>query len=111
MQLNVVFIATALLATASLAMSAIVIAGFAGADCTGTRSVLTGIPALPATGICFFSVAASGGSFKSIGYSGVPNSIAFFLSDGGHDMCTNGADQTLQVGATGGSGCENAPIG
>ena len=36
MQFNIVFIATALLASASLAMSA-TITGFAGADCTGTQ--------------------------------------------------------------------------
>ena len=99
MQLNIVFIATALLASASLGMSA-VITGFAGADCTGTQ----GESFTLAAPICF---SLGGGSTKSISYSGVPNQIEFFVSGGGHDSCTNGAQTTLG----GGSGCGTAPDG
>jgi hypothetical protein len=99
MQLNVVFIATALLASASLAMSAVV-TGFAGADCTGTQ----GESFTLSPPICF---SLGGGSTKSIGYSGVPNSIQFYESGGGHDSCTHGSQLTLGAG----SGCGTAPDG
>ncbi|KAJ7670610.1 hypothetical protein DFH06DRAFT_1178601 [Mycena polygramma] len=99
MQFNVVFIATALLASASLAMSA-TITGFAGADCTGTQGESFNVPA----GECF---TLGGGSTKSISYSGVPSQIQFYISGGGHDACTNGASLTLG----GGSGCATAPAG
>jgi hypothetical protein len=94
-----VFIATALLASASLAMSA-QITGFARANCTGS--------------VVFSSRASSkeclnlgGASVKSIGYSGVPSQIQFFESGRQHDSCTNGPQSVLG----GGSGCSNVPVG
>jgi hypothetical protein len=102
MQFNAAFLATALLAYASSAMSA-EITFFEGADCTGSIIGGTGISVNP--GSCAFLT--DNGSGKSIGYSGVPNSIAFFLSGGQHDKCTNGPFTTNG----GGSGCGTAPDG
>ncbi|KIM47201.1 hypothetical protein M413DRAFT_440702 [Hebeloma cylindrosporum] len=99
MQFNVVFIASALIASASLAMSA-TITGFAGADCTGTQGESFNVP----SGECF---SLGGGSTKSIRYSGVPSQIQFYISGGQHDSCTNGASLVLG----GGSGCATAPAG
>ncbi|KAJ6527683.1 hypothetical protein B0H19DRAFT_1083782 [Mycena capillaripes] len=99
MQFNVVFITTAILASASLAMSTTV-TGFAGAGCTGTKGQSFSVPA----GECF---TLGAGSTRSIKYSGVPKGIKFFISGGGHDACTNGA--TTSRG--GGSGCATAPAG
>ncbi|KAJ7247778.1 hypothetical protein C8J57DRAFT_1240716 [Mycena rebaudengoi] len=99
MQFNVVFIATALLASASLAMSA-QITGFAGADCTGSVVFSSGA----SSNEC---LTLGGASVKSISYSGVPSQIQFYISGGGHDSCTNGAQLTLG----GGSGCATAPTG
>jgi len=98
MQFNVVFVATALLASASLAMSARITI-FDGADCTGNQAS-TEVP----SGFCG---TLGSGSRRSIGYSGVPSQIQFFISGGGHDNCSNGA--TLVRG--GGSGCATAPAG
>ncbi|THU84375.1 hypothetical protein K435DRAFT_870323 [Dendrothele bispora CBS 962.96] len=101
MQLNrdFVFVATALLALASPAMSA-TIQFFAGADCTGSSigTITAG------SGECVFLT--NGGSARSIRFSGVPNQISFFISGGAHDICTNGANLTLT-----GSGCSTAPAG
>ncbi|KAJ7648312.1 hypothetical protein DFH06DRAFT_1135756 [Mycena polygramma] len=99
MQFNVAFITSALLASASLALSATV-TGFAGAGCTGTKGKTFNVPA----GECF---TLGHGSTKSIKYSGVPNHIKFFISGGGHDACTHGA----QLTRGGGSGCATAPAG
>jgi hypothetical protein len=99
MQFNIVFIATALLASASLAMSA-TITGFAGAGCTGTQGESFDVP----SGECF---TLGSGSTKSISYSGVPSRIEFYISGGLHDSCTNGASLVLG----GGSGCGTAPAG
>ncbi|KAJ7642355.1 hypothetical protein DFH06DRAFT_1334232 [Mycena polygramma] len=66
----------------------------------GTKGESFNVPA----GECF---TLGGGSTKSISYSGVPNSISFFISGGGHDACTNGA----QLTRGGGSGCATAPAG
>ncbi|KAJ7614267.1 hypothetical protein DFH06DRAFT_1238098 [Mycena polygramma] len=99
MQFNVAFITSALLASASLALSATV-TGFDGADCSGTQGESFDVSA----GECF---TLGGASTKSISYSGVPNSISFFISGGGHDACTNGA----QLTQGGGSGCATAPAG
>ena len=99
MQFNIVFIATALLASASLAMSA-TITGFAGAGCTGTKGESFNVPSRE----CF---TLGGGSTKSINYSGVPSETEFYISGGRHDSCTNGA--SLVFG--GGSGCATAPAG
>jgi hypothetical protein len=99
MQFNVVFITTALLTSASLAMLA-TITGFAGADCSGAVSFRNGA----SSGEC---LTLGGSSVKSISYSDVPNEIEFFVSDGGHNSCTNGA--SLVQG--GGSGCETVPEG
>jgi hypothetical protein len=99
MQLNVVFIATALLASASLAMSAS-ITGFDGSNCSGNQGQTFTVSSQEC-----FSLGA--GSAKSISYSGVPNSIQFFESGGDHDSCTNGSQLTLG----GGSGCGTAPDG
>ena len=99
MQFNIVFIATALLASTSLAMSA-TITGFAGADCTGTKGQSFEVP----SGECF---TLGAGSTKSISYSGVPSRIEFYISGGGHDSCTHGASLVLG----GGSGCATAPTG
>ncbi|KAJ6483411.1 hypothetical protein C8R45DRAFT_932025 [Mycena sanguinolenta] len=99
MQFNVVFIATALVASASLARSATV-TGFAGADCKGTKGKSFTVSA----GKCF---TLGGGSTKSLKYSGVPHGIKFFISGGGHDSCTNGATSSRGSG----SGCETALAG
>ncbi|KAJ6574153.1 hypothetical protein B0H19DRAFT_1123832 [Mycena capillaripes] len=99
MQFNILFVATAVLASASLAMSA-TITGFAGANCAGAQGQSFDIPA----GECF---SLGGGSTKSIRYSGVSSQIQFYISGGGHDSCTNGAATTLG----GGSGCATAPAG
>jgi hypothetical protein len=101
MQLNVVFIATALFASASLTMSA-TITGFDGAGCSGTQ----GVPSTVLPGVCF---SLGDNSKKSIGYSDVPNNIEFFLSGGDHNLCTNGAFSTLLGGS--GPGCLTAPAG
>lgn len=100
MQFNVAFIATALLASASLAMSS-TITSFAGADCTGsivTENFNVG------SDVC---LTLGSGSAKSISYSGVGSEIQFFISGGGHDNCSNGASLTLGAG----SGCGTAPTG
>ncbi|KAF9477075.1 hypothetical protein BDN70DRAFT_881560 [Pholiota conissans] len=99
MQFNVTFIAAALLASASMAMSATIV-GFAGADCTGAQVFSSGA----SSGLC---LTLGGGSVKSISYSGVPSSIQFYISGGGHDSCTNGSSLTRG----GGSGCATAPAG
>ncbi|KJA24776.1 hypothetical protein HYPSUDRAFT_38434 [Hypholoma sublateritium FD-334 SS-4] len=100
MQFNVVFIATALLPSASLVMSS-TITSFAGADCTGTvETVNTNV----GSNVCLTD---GSNSAKSISYSGVGTEIQFFISGGGHDSCTNGASLTLG----GGSGCATAPTG
>ncbi|KAF8873667.1 hypothetical protein CPB84DRAFT_1798202 [Gymnopilus junonius] len=99
MQFNVVFIATALLASASLAMSATVTL-FAGAGCTGSNEGSFSVP----SGEC---LSLGSGSVKSISFSGVPSEIEFFISGGGHDSCTNGASAVFG----GGSGCATAPAG
>lgn len=99
MKFNSAFIATALLASASLATSATV-TGFDGAGCTGDAGESFDVP----TGFCF---TLGGGSARSIGYSGVPNEIQFFVSGGGHDSCTNSSSLVLG----GGSGCGTAPDG
>jgi hypothetical protein len=99
MQFKIVFLATSLIASASLAMSA-TITGFAGADCTGTQGESFQVP----SGECF---SLGGGSTKSIRYSNVPSQIQFFISGGGHDNCKNGAQLVLG----GGSGCATAPSG
>ncbi|KAF8883651.1 hypothetical protein CPB84DRAFT_1750632 [Gymnopilus junonius] len=99
MQFNVVFVATALLASASLAMSA-TITLFSGAGCSGSSGGSFGVP----SGEC---LSLGGGSTKSIRYSDVPSAIEFFISGGGHDSCTNGAGLVLG----GGSGCGTAPDG
>ncbi|KAJ7440996.1 hypothetical protein B0H11DRAFT_2204877 [Mycena galericulata] len=99
MQFNVVFIATALLGFASLAMSAEV-TGFDGADCTGSVVFSSGV----SSNEC---LTLGSGSVKSMSYSGVPSKIEFFESGGQHDACTNGAQATFG----GGSGCSTAPTG
>ncbi|KAJ7657594.1 hypothetical protein B0H17DRAFT_1097638 [Mycena rosella] len=101
MQFNIVFIATALLVSASPAMSATITA-FAGAGCTGS---ITAVDNSAGAGQCIYFT--GGGSAKSFGYSGVPNQISFYESGGAHDVCTNGAFLTLG----GGSGCGTAPAG
>lgn len=99
MQFNirVVFITAVLAAAPALSAS---VTAFAGAGCTGsivsTGSIGTGCLAF-----------TNGGSARSWSYSGVPHSIAFYESGGGHDDCTNGAFETLGAG----SGCATAPAG
>ena len=99
MQFNVIFIASAVLASASQVMSATII-GFDGANCDGNQVFDNG--ASPAE-----CLTLGGGSVKSIRYSGVPSQINFFVSGGGHDSCTNGS----QLTDGGGSGCATAPDG
>ena len=98
MQFNFVFVAAAL-AAASQVMAATV-TGFAGADCTGSN-VASGSGG---AGTC---LTLGSSSVKSIRYSGVPNQIKFYISGGGHDSCTNGAQLTRGSG----SGCATAPTG
>ena len=99
MQFNFVFVYTALLASASLVMSA-TITSFAGADCTGSVETENTVGA----NTC---LTLGSSSAKSISYSGVPSEIQFFVSGGQHDSCTNGPQLTLG----GGSGCATAPTG
>ena len=101
MQLNVVFIATAFLASASLAMSATITGtAFDGADCTGTQG-----KSFTMTAFACFNLESN--STKSISYSGVPNEIDFFIPNGIHSFCTSAP--TLRLGS--GSGCGTAPDG
>ncbi|THU82869.1 hypothetical protein K435DRAFT_971799 [Dendrothele bispora CBS 962.96] len=102
MQLNFVFVATALLALASPAMSA-TLQWFSGADCTGSV-IATSNGVSSESGLCIFL--PNGGSAKSISYSGVPNDIEFFISGGAHGRCLNGSNLTRS-----GSGCATAPAG
>jgi hypothetical protein len=102
MQLNAALLATVLLACASSVMSAEIFF-FEGAGCTGTVIGGTGISV--GTNVCAFLI--DNGSGKSIGYSGVPNQIQFYLSGGGHNDCTNSSFLT----DPGGSGCATAPDG
>ncbi|KAJ7695837.1 hypothetical protein B0H14DRAFT_3529956 [Mycena olivaceomarginata] len=99
MQFNVAFIAAALLTSASPALSAS-FTFFAGADCGG--AVVT-----TASGNGPECITLGSRSAKSIRYSGVPVSIDFFVSGGGHDSCTNGPFITVP----GPSGCQTAPAG
>ncbi|KAF7351575.1 hypothetical protein MSAN_01590000 [Mycena sanguinolenta] len=99
MQFNLVFITTALVVSASLAMSA-TITGFSGADCTG--SVVFSSEVSP--GEC---LTLGTSLVRSIGFSGVPNQIQFYISGGAHNSCTNGASEVRG----GLSGCVTAPVG
>ncbi|KAH9478956.1 hypothetical protein JR316_0009419 [Psilocybe cubensis] len=87
------------LACASAAMSA-TITGFAGADCTGSQ-VASG------SGGSNTCLTLGSASVRSISYSGVPSSIEFYISGGGHDSCTHGSQLTRGAG----SGCATAPTG
>ncbi|KAJ6457812.1 hypothetical protein C8R47DRAFT_1227229 [Mycena vitilis] len=82
MQFNVAFLASALLASVSLALSATV-TGFAGADCSGTKGESFNVPA----GGMLHLGRRLGQVHPS--YSGIPNSISFFISGGKHDTCTS----------------------
>ena len=95
MQLNVVFVATALLASAPLAMAA-TITGFSGPGCTGTQGQSLNVP----SGECFRLGSSSAVSIK---YPGVPNEIWFFV----RKDCVD--SPSLELGA--GSGCGTAPAG
>ncbi|PPQ70589.1 hypothetical protein CVT25_012011 [Psilocybe cyanescens] len=97
MKFNVLVIASALLASASVAMSA-TITGFAKADCTGTKGKSFNVKPNECSTL-------RGDSAKSIRYSGVPNQIKFFIS-GPHDICTR-----ANLTRGGGSGCATAPPG
>ncbi|KAF9477081.1 hypothetical protein BDN70DRAFT_934501 [Pholiota conissans] len=99
MQFNITFITAALLASASMAMSATIV-GFAGADCTGAQVFSSGASSREC-------LTLGSASVKSISYSGVPSSIQFYVSGGGHDACTNGSSLTRGAG----SGCATAPAG
>ncbi|KAF8219856.1 hypothetical protein L208DRAFT_1417580 [Tricholoma matsutake] len=99
MQFKFAFITTALLVSASPAMSATV-QWFAGADCTGSV-IFTSNNAETASCIYFPDVSSA----RSISYSGT-KSIQFFISGGGHDACSNGSQLTRS-----GSGCATAPDG
>ncbi|KAJ7501539.1 hypothetical protein B0H11DRAFT_2224425 [Mycena galericulata] len=99
MQFSVVFVAIALLASASLAMSAQV-TGFTGAGCGGSVVFSNGV----SSNEC---LTLGGGSVRSMSYSGVPSKIQFFASGGPHDSCTNGPQAVFG----GGSGCSTAPDG
>ena len=100
MQFNIVFVTTALLSSASLAISA-TITLFAGPDCTGTQ-----LGTLNAgSQVCL--TWGRGATVKSIRYSGVAHLIEFYISGGAHDSCTNGPSLLVD----GGSGCVTAPAG
>ncbi|KAJ6478954.1 hypothetical protein C8R45DRAFT_933731 [Mycena sanguinolenta] len=96
MQFNIVCVVTALLASASLAISA-TITGWSGPDCTGNEGESSSVP----LGECFN---LDGSPAKSLNYSDVPNHIEFFFSAGGSDSCIIPA---LVLGP--GSGCGTAP--
>ncbi|PPQ97494.1 hypothetical protein CVT26_002724 [Gymnopilus dilepis] len=100
MQFNVVFVATALFASAPLAMAA-TITGFSGPGCTGTQGQSLDVP----SGECF-RLPVGSSPVVSIQYSGVPNEIAFFVP-GGREACLD--SPSLILGA--GSGCGTAPAG
>ena len=103
MQLNVVFIATALLASASLAISVTVpvpvVTAFDGANCNGKGVILP----LVLPDVCF---GFGADTKRSIGYSNIPSEIQFFVS-GGLSPCTN----PPQLIRNDGSGCATAPDG
>jgi len=99
MQLNVVFIATAVLASASLGMSQTTVTLFDGADCTGNESNFN-----LQTPFC---LSLGTGSTKSIAYTNVVNDIEFFVNDDNHNSCTNGPQTIFGSG----SGCGTAPDG
>ncbi|KAK7444837.1 hypothetical protein VKT23_015155 [Stygiomarasmius scandens] len=99
MQFNFVFVAVALLASASPAVSSTV-KWFKGADCTG-RLIETSLNAQDSK-----CVSLGRKSARSIHYADVEQHIHFFISGGLHDNCTNGASLTRQ-----GTGCANAPDG
>jgi hypothetical protein len=102
MQLNVVFIATALLASASLGMSQIVVALFGDFDCN-TDDPINMIESF--SGPTCFDFEQEG--TVSVAYNNVVNEIQLFVDDGGHVSCSNGAAATYYSG----SGCANAPSG
>ncbi|KAF8344440.1 hypothetical protein F5887DRAFT_971201 [Amanita rubescens] len=99
MQFKFAFITTALVVSASPAMSA-TLQWFSGSGCSGSL-IATSDNAQSVSCIWL----TNGGSARSISYSGT-NSIQFFISGGGHDQCSNGSQLTL-----GGSGCSTAPDG
>ncbi|KAF8882325.1 hypothetical protein CPB84DRAFT_1851301 [Gymnopilus junonius] len=99
MQFDIVFITTALLASASLAMSATVTL-FSGPNCTGAPGGNFTVPLQE----CFrFET----NSTESASYSGVPNVIYFFITGRGHEDCLIGP----QFLFNGPSGCATAPAG
>ncbi|KAJ7604441.1 hypothetical protein DFH06DRAFT_1349468 [Mycena polygramma] len=99
LQFNVAVITTALLASASLGMSAN-ITTFPGVNCTGAGARSINAPADECTNF-------GGSSPQSISYSGVPNQILFYEFTPLNNECLGGA--TLVRG--GGSGCATAPAG
>jgi len=99
MQFKLVFITTALLASASLAMSA-TITYFPGENCTGNKIGTLEV----ASGVCLTS---GSGFVKSIRYSGVVKQLEFYISGGAHNTCSNGPSLVVASG----SGCVNAPPG
>lgn len=99
MQFKSTVICAAVLACTS-AVNAASVTLFAGASCTGSTEGTFSVP----SGEC---LSFGSGSVKSISYSGVPKSIAFYVSGGGHDSCTNGSSLTRGAG----SGCATAPAG
>lgn len=104
MKFNAVFIAAALVISASPALSSVTFEFFDGADCTGNnRLEFTNAP----QGECI-SI-AHGDSEKSISYSGVPSGhiVQFFNSGGPNDGCKGSPSLTLGSG----SGCGTAPAG
>ncbi|KAL0057604.1 hypothetical protein AAF712_015752, partial [Marasmius tenuissimus] len=100
MQFKLAFITTALLASASPAMSA-TLKWYSGAGCTGS---VIGTSNGASSGQCIFLT--NGGSAKSIGYNKLPHTASFFISGGGHDKCTGGSSLSRT-----GSGCATAPAG
>ncbi|KAJ7644955.1 hypothetical protein FB45DRAFT_862201 [Roridomyces roridus] len=101
MQLNVALVAGAILIAASPVLGANFV-WFSGEDCTGSViSSQTNVPSNDCVGL------ANGGSAKSISYSGVPSTVAFFESGGAHDFCSGGATLILVSQ----SGCANGPVG
>ena len=99
MQYKFAFITTALLVSASPAMSA-TLKWYDGAGCGGS---LIGISENAQSVSCIWPT--NGGSARSIFYEGT-RSIEFFVSGGSHDRCTNGPQSI-----SGGSGCATAPPG
>ncbi|KAF7325442.1 hypothetical protein MKEN_00392500 [Mycena kentingensis (nom. inval.)] len=91
------------LAACVASTSAVTVAWYEGADCTG--ELYYSDPAVQ-VGQCYGYGGLPVSSHKSIYFEGVPHEIHAFVSGGPHDSCSNG----YHAKGTG-SGCLTAPAG